>query len=36
MSKTLEELKLAIVEGDDEVAPAKAQAALAEGLPLLR
>ena len=35
MSKTLEELKLAIVEGDDEVAPAKAQAALAEGLPPL-
>ena len=32
MSKTLEELKLAIVEGDDEVAPEKAQAALAEGV----
>jgi len=32
MSKTLEELKLAIVEGDDEAAPEKAQEALAEGL----
>lgn len=32
MSNILEELKLAIVEGDDEVAPEKAQAALAAGL----
>lgn len=33
MSKTLEELKQAIVEGDDETAPRLAEAALAEGLP---
>ena len=32
MSLILEELKLAIVDGDDEAAPAKAEAALAEGL----
>lgn len=32
MSKTLEELKQAIVEGDDEVAPQLAETALAEGL----
>ena len=32
MSNILEELKLAIVEGDDEVAPEKAEAALAAGL----
>jgi len=32
MSETLKELKLAIVEGDDELALAKAKAALAEGL----
>lgn len=32
MSNILEELKLAIVEGDDEAAPEKAQAALAAGL----
>ncbi|NLF15295.1 MAG: cobalamin-binding protein, partial [Anaerolineaceae bacterium] len=35
MSNTLEELKLAIVEGDEEAAPQKAEAALAEGLPAL-
>lgn len=32
MSKTIQELKQAIVDGDDEVAPQKAEAALAEGL----
>ncbi len=32
MSDTLEALKLAIVDGDDEAAPSRAQAALAEGL----
>jgi corrinoid protein of di/trimethylamine methyltransferase len=32
MSQILEELKLAIVEGDDEAASQKAEAALAEGL----
>jgi len=32
MSETLKELKLAIVEGDDDLALAKAKAALAEGL----
>ena len=35
MSKTLEELKQAIVEGDDDAAQAKAEAALAEGIPPL-
>ncbi len=35
MTNTLEELKLAIVEGDEEAAPQKAEAALAEGLPAL-
>jgi corrinoid protein of di/trimethylamine methyltransferase len=32
MSKTIQELKQAIVEGDDEAAPQKAEAALVEGL----
>ncbi len=32
MSDTLEALKLAIVDGDDEAAPARAQAALSEGI----
>jgi 5-methyltetrahydrofolate--homocysteine methyltransferase len=32
MSKTIEELKQAIVDGDDELAPQKAEAALVEGL----
>ncbi len=33
MSKMLDELKQAIVDGDDEVAPQLAETALAEGLP---